>query len=184
LIIISGPSGAGKSTVVRRLLEVSPLPLVLGVSATTRPPRPGEVDGIDYHFLSPEEFAARRERGELLEAFEVFGSGYWYGTLRAEVGTGLAAGKWVLLEIDVDGAETVLREYPDAVTIFVSPGSMEELESRLRGRETESEETIRRRLDVARRELGRVAMYGYHVINDHVDRAVAEIGDILTQDGA
>ena len=103
LVILSGPSGAGKSTVVRELLATCPLPLELSVSATTRLPRAGERDGVDYHFLSREEFALRRERGEFLECKEVFGRGDWYGTLAAPVTAGLRAGKWVLLEIDVEG---------------------------------------------------------------------------------
>ena len=119
----------------------------------------------------------------MLESFEVFGRGYWYGTLRREVTTSLAEGKWVVLEIDVDGAQAVLREYPDSITIFVSPGSMEELERRLRGRGTESEETIRRRLDVARREMQRAAAYRHHVVNDEVERAVRQICDLLTKNG-
>jgi guanylate kinase len=181
VIVVSGPAGAGKSTVVRRLLQECPAPLVLSVSATTRPPRPGERDGVEYHFLTPEEFSRRRERGQMLECFEVFRLGYWYGTLREEVSTSLKQGKWVVLEIDVDGAEAVLREYPRAITIFISPGSMEELERRLRGRGTESDQTIQRRLEVARREMSRVSSYRYHVINDRVERAVREICDILTK---
>jgi guanylate kinase len=119
----------------------------------------------------------------MLECFEVFGLGYWYGTLREEVATSLAAGKWVVLEIDVDGAEAVLGHYPHAITIFISPGSTAELERRLRGRGTESEETIRRRLEVARREMSRAGIYRHHIINDRVERAVREICDILTKDG-
>jgi guanylate kinase len=183
LIIISGPSGAGKSTVARRLLETCPAPLILSVSATTRPPRPGEKDGVDYHFLTSEEFAARRNRREMLECFEVFGRGYWYGTPREDVATSLAEGKWVVLEIDVDGAQTVLGEYPEAITIFVTPGSMEELERRLRGRGTESEETILRRLEVARREMDRATAYRHRVVNDEVERAANQICDLLKNDG-
>src|SRR5687767_7450301 len=104
LAIISGPSGAGKSTVVKQLLATCPLPLELSVSATTRDPRPGEQAGIDYHFLTREEFARRRAAGEFLECKEVFGRGDWYGTLHNVVTAGLAAGKWVILEIDVEGA--------------------------------------------------------------------------------
>jgi len=104
LVVISGPSGAGKTTLVERVFQKCPLPLVRSVSATTRPPRRGETNGVDYHFLSPEEFQARKNRGEFLECFEVFGRGYWYGTLSSEVATGLAAGKWVVLNIDVNGA--------------------------------------------------------------------------------
>ena len=128
LIIVSGPSGVGKTTVLRRVFERQPVPLVASISATTRPPRPGEVDGVDYHFLTKEEFDLRRQRGEFLECFEIFGRGYWYGTLLSEVSSGLEAGKWVVLEIDVQGALFVMQRRDDAVSIFVHPGSMEELE--------------------------------------------------------
>jgi len=178
-VIISGPSGAGKSTVVRRLLETCPLPLQLSVSATTRSPRLGERDGVDYHFVSHEEFCRRRAAGEFLEWKEVFGRGHLYGTLRSETTAGLAAGKWVILEIDVEGALAVLEQHPEAITIFVDPGSLGELERRLRGRGTESAESIQRRLAVARREMARKDRYRYEVINDAVDRAVREICDIL-----
>ncbi len=183
LVVLSGPSGAGKSTVVRRLLASCPLPLVLSVSATTRPALPGERDGREYHFLTDEEFARRRDCGDFLECFEVFSKGYWYGTLHREVVTSLEEGKWVLLEIDVEGAQVVLRQYPDATTIFLSPGTMEELERRLRGRGTEPEETICRRLEVARREMAFAETYRYQVVNDSVDRAVRDICDILMQSG-
>ena len=109
LIVISGPSGVGKSTVVRQLLEQCELPLELSVSATTREPRAGEQDGVQYHFLPKTEFQQRRENGEFLECMEVFGRGHWYGTLQETVTTGLKQGKWVILEIDVDGAMKVLR---------------------------------------------------------------------------
>lgn len=183
LVIISGPSGAGKSTVVKRLLEVAPVPIRLSVSATTRAPRAGEVDGRDYHFLSQEEFRRRRENGEFLECKEVFGRGDWYGTLRSEVTAGRAEGQWVLLEIDVAGALAVLQQIPDALTIFIHPGSNAELEKRLRERGTESPESRARRLEVARQEMEFVNEYQYEVINDTVPRAVAEICDILTRNG-
>lgn len=179
IVIISGPSGAGKSTVVRRLLQQCRLPLVLSVSATTRAPRPGEQDGVDYHFLSAAEFARRRAAGEFLECKEVYGRGHWYGTLRSETATGLAAGNWVILEIDVQGALAVLEECPQALTIFVHPGSPEELERRLRGRGTESEDSIRRRLDAARQEMAFRDRYRYQVVNDDLDRATREICTIL-----
>ncbi len=179
LVIISGPSGAGKSTVVRRLLEQCPLPLVLSVSATTRQPRPGERDGVEYHFLPEDEFRRRRETSDFLEWKEVFGRGHWYGTLRSETEAGLAAGKWVILEIDVEGALMVLEQHPEAVTIFLHPGSMEELEQRLRQRGTESEESVLRRLEVAGREMNCRDRYKYEVVNDTVDRAVQEISDIF-----
>lgn len=178
LIVISGPSGAGKTTLLKRLFECLP-ELSVSISATTRSPRPGEVNGVDYYFLTPEEFQRRRESGEFLECYEVFGRGHWYGTLQSEVAPSLAAGKSIVLEIDVQGALAVLERYPDAVTIFVHPSSPEELERRLRGRGTEAEESIQRRLEVARRELTCADRYRFQVINDNVDRAVQEICDIL-----
>lgn len=179
LVIISGPSGAGKSTVVRRLLEVCELPLKLSVSATTRAPRPGEIDGQDYHFLTVAEFQRRREKGEFLESKEVFARGDYYGTLRSETASGLSRGKWVILEIDVEGALAVLEQEPTAITIFLHPGSMAELERRLRSRGTDSEPSIQRRLEVARREMAALDRYRYEVVNDTVDRAVQEICEIL-----
>ena len=150
VVILSGPSGAGKSTVVRRLLQCSPVPLRLSVSATTRPPRPGEQDGCRLPFPRPtRSLLQRRHAGEFLECKEVFGRGDWYGTLRSEVTTGHAEGKWVLLEIDVQGALSVLEQVPDAITIFLHPGSLAELERRLRHRGTESPESLARRLEVA-----------------------------------
>lgn len=181
LIIISGPSGAGKSTVVRQLLADCRLPLVLSVSATTRQPRPGESNGVNYFFISPEEFARRREAGEFLECKEVFGRGDWYGTLQSQVATGLAAGKWVILEIDVEGAVDVMRQRPDALTIFIHSGSVAELEARLRRRNTENETALQRRLEVARHELGFKNRYRYEVINRDVPEAVREICEILSR---
>jgi guanylate kinase len=177
LVVISGPSGAGKSTVVRELVASCPLPLMLSVSATTRQPRRGEVEGVDYYFLTPEQFALRRAAGDFLECKEYAGN--WYGTLEAQVAAGLAAGKWVVLEIDVEGTLAVLEKHPEALTIFVHSGSVEELERRLRLRNTESEEALARRLDTARRELAQQHRYRYQVINRDVRQAVREVCDIL-----
>ena len=181
LIIVSGPSGAGKTTVLRGVFQRCRGPLVASVSATTRPPRPGEVDGRDYHFLSGEDFQLRRKKGEFIECFEVFGRGYWYGTLASEVTSGLQAGKWVVLEIDVQGALAVMQRYEDVISIFVRPSSLAEIERRLRGRGTESEEAIRRRLQEADQELALAHRYRFQVVNDDVDQAVEEICNILTQ---
>jgi guanylate kinase len=181
LVIVSGPSGAGKTTVVERLLAQSTLPLELSTSATTRQPRPQEQNGREYHFLSDAEFEEKRQNGEFLEHFEVFGKGVWYGTLREAVATGLNAGKWVLLEIDVQGMRKVVETYPGAITIFIHPGSLEELETRLRSRKTDSEESILKRLERARHEMSAVDEYGYTVINHNLDDAVTEIVQILDQ---
>lgn len=180
LVIISGPSGAGKSTVVRELLHRCGLPLQLSVSATTRPARPGEQDGREYFFRTPEEFAQLRDSGALLECKEVFGVGHWYGTLRQQVASGLREGKWVILEIDVQGAMAVL-EHPEfrPITLFIHPGSMEELERRLRSRGTESEAIIARRLETAAGEMRYMPRYQYEIINSAVETAVAEICQIL-----
>ena len=183
LVVISGPSGAGKSTILSRLLETSRLPLQLSVSATTRKPRPSEISGRDYHFLSPEEFLDHQQAGDFLECKEVFGRGYWYGTLREAVTSGLKEGKWVILEIDVEGAFEVLHQLPDAVTIFIHPGSLAELERRLRNRGTESNDVIRHRLQEAEREIALADQYRHCVINHNVDDAVSEIDKILTETG-
>lgn len=183
LVVISGPSGAGKSTVVRELLRQCQVPLALSVSATTRAPRPGERDGADYYFLSKEEFQWRREAGEFLESKEVFGRGDWYGTLQSEVASGLGAGKWVILEIDVEGAISVLAAHPDTVTIFIHCGSLAELERRLRQRNTDSEAAIQRRLEVARGELALQDRYTYQINNTDVDQSVRQICDILAREG-
>lgn len=181
LIIISGPSGAGKSTVLSQLLEKCPLPLQISVSATTRAPREGEIDGQDYFFLSPERFAELREAGDFLECKEVFGLGCWYGTLREPVATGVNAGKWVILEIDVEGALEVMESDLNPITLFIHPGDMEELERRLRARNTESDAQIAARLATATTEFQSITRYQYPIINDQVDRAVDEICSILLQ---
>lgn len=180
-VVISGPSGSGKTTVVERLLRESPVKLRKSVSATTRRPRTNEVDGQNYHFLSGEEFARRRQNGEFLECAEVHGTGNWYGTLKSEVVAARAQGAWALLEIDVQGALAVVEQFPRALTIFLSTSSPAEFERRLRARGTEPEEVIQRRLATAARELEFSHRYRYRVVNDDLDQAVAEIISILRQ---
>ena len=179
LIIISGPSGAGKSTVVKTLLAKCLLPLEMSVSATTRPPRPGEVEGQNYYFLTHDEFSRRQNTGQFLECKEVFGRGDWYGTLNAVVASGLERGKWLILEIDVQGALSILERRSDPITIFVHPGTKEELESRLRQRGTETEAAIQRRMEVAREEMSHRHRYKHQVINRNLDEAVEEICQLL-----
>ncbi|WP_182867392.1 guanylate kinase [Stieleria mannarensis] len=180
LILISGPSGAGKSTVTRRLLSDCELPLRLSVSATTRAPRPGEKDGREYHFLSQQRFQELRDQDAFLECKEVFGRGHWYGTLRSEVAEGLAAGDWIILEIDVQGAIEVMEHLEaDPISLFIHPGGMDELERRLRDRGTETEAGIQSRLETAAGEMRFVHRYQYEIINGSVDAAVAQVCQIL-----
>jgi guanylate kinase len=154
---------------------------MLSVSATTRAPRPGEVDGLDYHFISLEEFARRREAGEFLECKEVFGRGDWYGTLNCVVDAGLQSGQWVILEIDVQGALSVMDQRPSTISLFVHPGSPEELERRLRRRGTDTEQSIARRLQVAADEMNYTTHYDHVVVNHEVSQTVQEICQLLKQ---
>ena len=177
LIVVSGPSGSGKTTLVRDLVREPVWPLRLSVSATTRKPRPGEIDGVHYHFWDRERFLREAEAGAFLEWADNFGNGY--GTLRSEVEPHRAAGTGVLLEIDVKGWAHVHTICPDAVSIFIRTSSIEVLEKRLRSRHTESEEAIQRRLGGARAELARIDEYHYQVVNDDLVAARTEIHRIL-----
>ncbi len=153
--------------------------LVKSVSATTRPPRPGEIHGDDYWFLTDAEFREKLNKNEFLEHAEVFSSGFLYGTLRSELDRAWSWNAWAFLEIDVQGALKVMQQYPNAVTIFLQTPSPEEFERRLRARGTESEEVIQRRLATAERELQLADRYKYVVVNDQLETAVSEICAIL-----
>lgn len=179
LIIVSGPSGVGKGAILRRVRKLGLFPLVPSISATTRAKRPLERDGVDYYYLTREDFLARRENGEFLESFEVYPGGAWYGTLAAPVEEALSAGKWALLEIDVKGAEEVLKRFPGAVTIFIEPPELGVLEERLRRRGTENEESLKKRLSQAKAEIERGKNYRYHIVNDRLEEAVDEMTAIL-----
>ncbi len=182
LVVISGPSGVGKTTLLRRLLTAFP-ELIPSISATTRPPRAGEQDGTDYHYLTLEDFEKRRAAGEFLECCRVYGRQHWYGTLVGEVAPRLAAGKWVVLEIDVEGTLAVLEKYPQAITVFVEPSHPDQLLERLRSRGTESPEAMARRLEVARRELLEAYRYRHRVVNEDVAEAIERIRVILAAEG-
>src|SRR5918995_5215330 len=158
VFVITGPSGVGKGTLIERLLERIP-ELELSVSATTREPRPGEVDGRDYHFLSPEEFERRVEAGDFLEHADY--SGNRYGTLREEVERRLAAGRSVVLEIEVQGARQVREAMPEAVQIFIAPPDPAALRERLEGRGTDSPAAVAARLATAREEPAARHQFGY-----------------------
>ncbi len=175
LFIVSGASGSGKSTVLARLLadpEVARR-VRLSVSATTRPPRPGEVDGQHYHFWTRERFDDAIRAGEFVEHAEVHG--HCYGTLRSEVEPYLERGTGVILEIDVQGAAQIRRQYPGAVSIFLRTHSLQTYEQRLRKRGTEDEKTIQRRLATAKQELALAGEYDHQIINEDLDTAVAEL---------
>ncbi len=178
LIIVSGPSGVGKSTVLAELLKCCDLPLQLSVSATTRPPRHGEIDGQHYHFLTSDQFEAQQHAGEFLESCHVYGK-HWYGTLRSVVDASLRAGHWLILEIDVQGARKVIEQCPHAIRMFVGLTTLQDIECRLRDRGTEDEDSIRRRLEVARIELESSSEYDYFIVNDEVSRAAREMCEIL-----
>lgn len=173
--VITGPSGVGKGTVIRALRELHP-ELGLSVSATTRAPREGEVDGEHYHFLSAEEFDRRVAAGEFVEHAAY--SGNQYGTLRSELERHTAAGG-VVLEIELQGARQIRETMPEATQIFIAPPTPETLRERLVGRGTDSDEAIARRLEVAEEELAAQGEFQHVVINDDVDRAVAELDSII-----
>ena len=172
LFVLSGPSGAGKGTILARVREERP-ELGLTVSAATRKPRTGEVDGVSYHFMSEERFLELVSQGAFLEWANVHGN--HYGTLYSEVDKCLSRGQSVFLEIDVQGAFAVREKRPDAVLVFVEPPSIEELERRLRGRGTESEEAIRLRLANARHEMELAGRYDARIVNDNLEGAVSEL---------
>ena len=180
LLVLSGSSGVGKGTIIAQVLEKRP-ELYLSVSCTTRAPRPGEVDGVNYYFISREEFQTRIERGEFLEYAEYVGN--YYGTSMTVIREKLEKGVDVLLEIEVQGAAKVRERMPEAVSVFIVPPSFEELAQRLRGRGTDSEEKIQKRLETARREAKEIKNYDYIVVNDTVDHAAQEVLAILTAQG-
>ncbi|WP_257545320.1 guanylate kinase [Sphingopyxis sp. DBS4] len=177
LFVLSSPSGAGKTTISRMMLDADS-DIALSISATTRPPRPGEVDGVHYHFVDTERFKKMAADGEFLEWAHVFG--HRYGTPRAPVEELLAAGKDVLFDIDWQGAQQLYQEAgPDVVRVFVLPPTMEELERRLRSRGTDSDEVIAARMERAANEISHWDGYDYVLINDDVDGCFDEVRAIL-----
>jgi guanylate kinase len=176
VFVITGPSGVGKGTLIEQLLERVP-ELELSVSATTREPRPGEVDGRDYHFLSPEEFRRRIESGDFLEHAGY--SGNHYGTLREEVDRRLAEGRSVVLEIEVQGARQVRKAMPEAVQIFIAPPDPKSLRERLEGRGTDSADAIERRLQTAEIELEAQAEFPHVIVNDEVQKAASKLESLV-----
>lgn len=178
LLVVSGPAGVGKGTLDKALLERHQ-DMKLSVSATTRAPRPGEIDGVHYFFKTEEEFKAMIERNEFLEYMHVFQTNY-YGTPRSFVEEQLSRGIDVILEIDVQGAMKVKKAFPNAVMIFIAPPSMAELKSRLIGRNTETLEQIEKRFATAEKEIAMLPEYEYVVTNDVVEMAVNRMESIIT----
>jgi guanylate kinase len=178
VVVLSGPSAVGKSTVVRCLRERIPN-LHFSVSATTRAPRPGEVDGLDYHFVSPARFQQLIDNGELLEWAEIHGGLHRSGTLAQPVRTATESGLPVLIEVDLAGAGAVKKAMPEVLSVFLAPPSWEDLEARLTGRGTETPEVIKRRLDTARIELAAQGDFDVVVVNSRLESACAELVSLL-----
>jgi guanylate kinase len=181
LFVITAPSGAGKSSLIQAVLKDDPS-LKLSISYTTRPPRPGEVNGREYHFVDDREFLAMRGRGEFLESAEVHG--YRYGTGKRVIGDSLSRGHDLLLEIDWQGAQQVRALHPECVGIFIVPPSVDELERRLRARGQDAENVIQRRLANAREELRHVDEFEYRIINKDFEAAKRELSDIIRNERA
>ncbi|HYN13727.1 MAG TPA: guanylate kinase [Burkholderiales bacterium] len=181
LFVITAPSGAGKTSLIEALTREDPS-LQLSTSYTTRAPRPGEKDGVDYHFVDEPTFLAMRDRGEFLENAEVHG--FRYGTAKRVINDALARGEDLILEIDWQGARQVRALYPDCVGIFILPPSIEELERRIRARGQDSEAVIRRRLDNARGEMDHAGEFDYAIINKDFDTARRKLAEVIRAERA
>jgi len=176
IVVVSSPSGGGKTTICRALMERTP-DIVRLVTVTTRPPRPGEIDGVDYHFISPREFLARRKRGAFAEWAKVHE--YYYATPRADLERQTRQGRDVLLSIDVQGGERVKEAYPEALMVFIMPPSRHVLRRRLEGRGTDAREVVDLRLANAEAEMRRAAFYEYVVVNRSVEESVDQLEAIV-----
>ncbi len=181
LIVVSGPSGAGKGTVCNAFLHEHP-EVAYSVSATTRSPREGEKEGVNYYFLSREAFEEMIANGDLLEWAEVYGN--YYGTPLKKIKERLARGEDILLEIDTQGALNVKKKFPEGIYVFILPPSIEELAKRLRGRGTDSEETVSRRLAAAAGEIAVAKEYVYTIVNDTVENSVRTLSSIVSAEHA
>ena len=182
LVVISGFSGAGKGTLMKALMKEYGDSYALSVSATTRKPRPGEMDGVDYFFVTKDKFEQMIAEDALIEYAQYVGN--YYGTPRDYVEQDRNKGKNVILEIDVQGGLQVIEKCSDCISIFVMPPSIDELRSRLSGRGTEKEEVINKRVDEAQREIKQGRVYKYHVVNNDIETSIKEVSDILKKEMA
>ncbi|TAJ81208.1 MAG: guanylate kinase [Gallionellaceae bacterium] len=180
LFIVSAPSGAGKTSLVTALLDINKQ-IDLSVSYTTRAPRPGETDGVDYHFVTREKFTQMAQHGDFLESAEVYGN--LYGTSQSWISQENGKGRDVLLEIDWQGAAQVRNKFPDSIGIFILPPSLAALESRLTGRKQDSAEIITQRLQAAREDISHVAEFDYVIINDKLDEALQQLNAVVIAAG-
>lgn len=179
LFIISGPSGAGKGSVIQKAREIGP-DIKTTISVTTRPKRPGEKDGVDYHFVTEEDFDDKVKKGYFVEWVELYG--YKYGTPKDQVDDAVRTGENIFLEIDIQGAGEVKKLMPESVLIFIMPPSLEELEKRLKRRKTEKEETLTKRIRLAKEEIAAYDFYDYVIVNDKLDKAAKELADIISKE--
>jgi len=176
LFVVSAPSGAGKTTICRHVRDRIP-ELFYSVSFTTRAPRAGEIDGVDYHFISEDTFEKKIRAGKWAEWARVHGN--YYGTAAATIEQGIASGQDILLDIDVQGTIQLLNKFPDAITVFIMPASFDVLRQRLESRGTDSPEVIAKRLHNARQEMDRKDLYQHHIVNDILQEAIAELTGII-----
>lgn len=179
LFVLSGSSGVGKGTVLKGFLQKNPN-FMLSISCTTRKPREGEVDGVNYFFLTKEEFQKNINENKFLEWAHFAGN--FYGTKKKYINQCLEEGRDIILEIDTQGALQVKKQMPEAVLIFICPPSLEALENRLRGRHTEDEETIQKRLNEVKVELERAEKFDYRIVNDELERAIAELEKVINKE--
>ncbi len=181
LFIVSGPSGAGKGTLVKYMLDkYADKGIFFSVSATTRAPRVGEKHGVNYLYITREEFTSLLENGGLLE-YNILSTGDMYGTPREPLDKAMAEGRPCILEIEPNGMRNAIKVYPDAITVFVAPPSLEILEKRIRGRGTENEQQIQKRMTLAAEEMKTVGEYEHVIVNDGLEDAVKEISDIFAR---
>ena len=179
LFVIAGPSGVGKGTIIKEILNLNKS-FVYSISSTTRKPRPGEIDGVNYNFLSEKQFINGIENNEFLE-WAIY-NGNHYGTSKKAVDNALKNGKSIILEIEIQGALQIMEKCPDAVFIFILPPSYNELEKRLRGRNTEDEQTIQNRLKITQKELEIGNKFKYCIVNDTVENAVKNLQEIISKE--